>query len=235
MFALNPVLSDRSADGHEGHEREWFGVLGPRSTLPSGSECASRVQGSANEARPENGSANGVSARGGVGFDLPNWDGTFGMDAAAMGLRDRIDGDFVGTTEEILRWGACKWGFDERTVMAAAVVESHWRQSFTGDWHDGEPHSFGILQVKRTAHPGTYPASRDSTAFNVDYALGYQRACYEGYLAWLARVNLSYGAGDGWGCVGHWYSGGWHDGAAEEYTTLVRDAGDAEPWRTGNF
>jgi len=36
------------------------------------------------------------------------------------------------------------------------------------------------MQIKRYDHPGTYPASLRSTTFNVDYALGRLRACYEG-------------------------------------------------------
>ena len=45
----------------------------------------------------------------------------------------RVDGKFTGTTDQILRWGACKWGIDEDVVRAEAVAESHWRQDDAGD------------------------------------------------------------------------------------------------------
>ena len=41
-----------------------------------------------------------------------------GFDNAAIPLGKRISGNFTGTTDEILRWGACKWGFEEDFVRA---------------------------------------------------------------------------------------------------------------------
>ena len=49
-------------------------------------------------------------------------------------LAPRINGDFTGTTEEILRWAACKWGIGQDIVFAQAAVESWWRQDNLGDW-----------------------------------------------------------------------------------------------------
>ena len=49
-------------------------------------------------------------------------------------LAPRISGDFTGTTEEILRWAACKWGISQNIVFAQAAVESWWRQDSLGDW-----------------------------------------------------------------------------------------------------
>ena len=40
----------------------------------------------------------------------------------------RVDGNFTGTTDEILQWGACKWGFDEDLVRAIAATETWWKQ-----------------------------------------------------------------------------------------------------------
>jgi len=59
------------------------------------------------------------------------------MDPAADTFARRIDGNFTGTTDEIIRWGACKWGFDEDIVRAVAVNESYWRQSQLGDLVNG--------------------------------------------------------------------------------------------------
>ena len=40
-----------------------------------------------------------------------------------------VTGNFVGTTDEIFSWAACKWGIDEDTIRAVAVQESEWRLS----------------------------------------------------------------------------------------------------------
>src|SRR5947209_15932883 len=64
-----------------------------------------------------------------------------------------------GTTEEILTWGACKWGLDADVVKAVAVQESDWRQSTVSDESTNPqdcvggatppcPTSFGIMQLK---------------------------------------------------------------------------------------
>lgn len=72
----------------------------------------------------------------------------------------RVTGHFTGTTDEILQWGAAKWGFSPDLVRAIAVQESHWHQAAEGDCkHDNlfctgngvEDHgdSWGIVQVKQ--------------------------------------------------------------------------------------
>ena len=59
-----------------------------------------------------------------------------------------------------------------------------------------------------------------STAFNVDFKLAYQRACVNGYINYLGALTPQgghhrYPSPDAneqlWGCVGNWYSGGWYD------------------------
>jgi hypothetical protein len=39
-----------------------------------------------------------------------------------------VDGAYAGTTDDIFRVYACKWGIDEDYVRAQALVESHWHQ-----------------------------------------------------------------------------------------------------------
>jgi autotransporter family porin len=82
--------------------------------------------------------------------------------------------------------------------------------------------------------------SRESTAFNVDYKLAYQRACMEGGNEWLRKdVPLpgfpSYPNGSGeqmlWGCVGDWYSGEWYDAKALTYIQRVREELAKRGWR----
>jgi hypothetical protein len=74
---------------------------------------------------------------------------------------------------------------------------------------------------------GTFPFNRDSTAFAVDYLSASLRGCYEG---WQWELGGSYGPGDLWGCVGAWYSGGWHDAAADGYISRVKAEIAAHRW-----
>ena len=79
---------------------------------------------------------------------------------------------------------------------------------------------------------GTFPFNRDSTAFAVDYYGAAIRGCYEG---WQWELGSSYSAGDLSGCVGAWYSGGWHDAAGDAYAQRVQDARASDPWLTSSF
>ncbi len=208
----------------------YFSTLPVGAKLPSSAECATRVRRSSWEPRPENYTPNHKKPS---SVSLPAWTG---VDSRANTvIKSRIDGQFTGTTDEILQWGACKWGFDENHVRAIATHESWWRADNGGrDWttdptlmkkctevgipltyQDGVKgcnQTHGIMQVKGTVHLGTYPLSRQSTAFNVDYALAWKRACYEGWMSWLRNKNPAYKAGDEWGCTGAWKSGNWYDG-----------------------
>lgn len=175
-----------------------FVTLPPGSPLPSDKECASKVRHSPFEPRPQNFTANNTKASGG-----PYISDVF--------MPEKITGNFTGTTDEIIQWGACKWGFDEDIIRAIAVQESSWKMDDVGD----NGRSFGLLQIKRTVHDNTYPFSANSTSFNVDYALSYRRACFEGYHSWIRKKGYSnYSKGDEWGCIGAWFSGKWYDGDA---------------------
>ena len=217
-----------------------FVTLPPGAALPSGTECAARVRRSSWEPRPENAAANTTrpsSAQ--IAAIVPWTRATVGVDDRADVLRRRIDGNFTGTTDEIIQWGACKWGLDEDIVRAVAVVESWWRQSTQGDYNPAtnQFESYGLLQVRMTAHKVTFPASRDSTAFNVDYALASRRSCFEGYVLWLNDVQpgAGYGAGDEWGCVGLWFSGRWKDGGALGYIAEVQRRLSERTWMQAGF
>jgi len=222
-----------------------FTTLSPGSTLPSGAQCAAWVRAGNDgiEHRPDNSSANNTVPSSSVTARLV----IDGADAARnQRLAPRVDGNFTGTTEQILRWGACKWGFDEDVTRARAVVESSWHMATTGDrTNDGQlcshiglsapcPQSYGLLQVKGTVHEGTHPASARATAFGVDYAMAWLRACFEGGFGWLAQTSdgSSYGAGDEWGCVGAWFSGRWWDQSANDYVGTVRSHLERRTWES---
>jgi hypothetical protein len=218
-------------------QREWqaFPTLPPGAPLPTDKECTERVRRSPWEPRPENTKANHTTP---TNVRLPGWSGF--DDSANQQLKPRIDGAFNGTTDEILLWASCKWGIETDVARAMAVQESNWVQDSKGDYASdpsrclpGEvvpcPVSFGVLQIKYYYHPGTYPASLQSTAFNIDYALGLLRACYEGSILYLSN---GYGAGDLWGCVGHHYSGSWRNPDAKEYASQVLRQHATKPWRS---
>ncbi len=205
-----------------------FPTVGPGGVLPDGATCAEEV---AAEPRPEVVPAN--TAANTTVVEVPPALIIDGADEVWNArLLPRITGDFVGTTEEILRWGACKWGFDLDITMARAYTESSWRMSTAGDsTTDGAlcslldltapcAQSYGLLQVKGTVHQFTYPLSSTSTAFGVDYAMAWLRACYEGSFTWLA--DQGYTTGDEWGCVGAWFSGNWWDDGATTYVAEVQ-------------
>jgi hypothetical protein len=147
-------------------------------------------------------------------------------------IAPRINGDFTGTTKEILRWAACKWGINQDIVFAQAAKESWWRQTTHGDFHSdpsrcppGHRHlnaqgqcaqSYGILQNRYPYEQASWPGNGRSTAMNADTAYAIWRTCYNGYETWLNTVPepRPYTKGDVWGCVGRWFSGRWHNAGA---------------------
>lgn len=218
----------------------YFQTLQPGSALPTDEQCAARVNRSTWEPRPENTVANQTLPG---SFYLPGFvrnDG--GVDDRSRAYADRVTGNFKGTTDEIIQWASCKWGFTDEIVRAVAVAESTWYQSALGDYTSDPakcqvgytipcPESFGLQQVKATSHRGTFPQSRDSTAFNVDYTLMTRRVCYEGWVTWLYDIgSASYQAGDEWGCVGLHYSGRWYDAGANNYIATVKNHFTSKPW-----
>ena len=198
--------------------------------FPSERRCARLVRRSRWEPRPENQRANHrVPRRLRLGrarsYD-EDWNERY---------RPRITGAFVGTTDEIIQWAACKWGLSDEVLRAQALVESGWRQAARGDYeprsagrctlHDRRdpcPTSFGLLQNKWYFNRPAYPRLRAMTSFHMDWSAAQLRGCYDG------RKGLP--AGSLWGCVGNWFSGGWRDGEARGYVARVRAALHAKRW-----
>jgi hypothetical protein len=229
------------------------GTLTPGSPLPSEAICAARVHRSSFEPRPDNQTANNTVPTAAQLSGLAPWSPAMGLDPRADTLRTQITGNFTGTTDEILQWVACKWGFDPNIIRAEAVVESYWHQSQRGDWTTGQSYcppgtfdgsgcyqSYGILQIKWYYFQDTWPMSRDDTAFNVEYVYGMLRACYEGWTTYLEQGTPlpgypHYVAGDLWGCLGRWYSGWWYTQGAVDYIASVKAALAQQVWLSPNF
>jgi hypothetical protein len=200
-----------------------FVTLAAGATLPGDAECAARVRPAA-EIRPANATANATR-----GFGSPS-------NPPAPLLR-RVTGNFTGTTDEIIQWASCKWGFDEDMIRAQTAKESWWIQSTVGD--NGE--SFGVQQVRLPywgwAFNGGNGDARTSTAFNLDAALAARRNCFEGNEGWVSQFSPGrpYVAGDLWGCMGLWFSGRWYDSWANDYINAVRDLYNQRIWTTSGF
>ena len=106
-----------------------FVTLAPYAILPSDATCAALVRAvSKAEIRPSNAAYNAA-----VGKALPNFFKGYALDPKIAHSNQvtaaHISGNFTGTTEDILRWGACKWGLDENLVKAMATNESQWQQA----------------------------------------------------------------------------------------------------------
>ena len=82
--------------------------------------------------------------------------------------------------------------------------------------------------------------SRDYTAFNAEYVYGVIRTCYEGWTTYLNDLTPlagypRYHAGDIWGCLGRWYSGGWYTQNAINYINQVKSALAGKDWLQAGF
>ena len=233
-----------------GQTGRYFSTLPVGSALPSDAECAAAVK-----RRLENKRMNATANATRGNQTLPNDFFSSDDPRANTTIAPRVTGNFVGTTDEILQWAACKWGIDEDIVRAQAVTESWWNQSTKGDWTtnaancapghglgvDGRagqcPESFGILQNRYPYEKGAWPGIDTSTAFNADTTYAIWRTCYEGYEWWLNDVDRGqqYAAGDQWGCVGRWFAGRWHTQAAEGYISTVQSNMSQRVWEQSYF
>jgi hypothetical protein len=145
--------------------------------LPSSSTCAASVHRSSWEPRPDNYKPNHVLVdaasvhnsfatrpRSGSGTYDPRWDSW---------LLPRVDGQFTGTTDEIIQWAACKWGLPDDYLRAEAYTESSWFQYETypsgrcvdlygcGDWFSSEPLAARQTYCDGLATAGAYDYQKD--------------------------------------------------------------------------
>jgi chitodextrinase len=220
-------------------------------TLPSGSSglpqsdfsCASQVGTAGFEPRLDNYLANTTLPAGAV-----PWSNDIGQTywTKWIAKRNQVSGNFTGTTDQIFKWAACKWGIDENVLRAVAVQESDWHQNTKGDYANGVYHSWGVMQVRNTGNDGSpawggYPDTANETALNVDFYAAYIRSCLDGDFydggTWLyggqtiAQIIAASGTDYAlWGCVGSWYSGGWYDPGAQSYISLVKQWLAAKTW-----
>jgi hypothetical protein len=202
LFCLSPFTLDARSMCVESGPPHFF-TLPPHAMPPSGDQC-SKLIASVPETRPDNVSFN-HTVPSVAQLDAFHHRPVLGTAPPAADFL-RVDGNFTGTTDMILRWAACKWGIDEDVVRAQAWTESKWKQGgaapgdgggdkkFTWDecvqgdfdalWNFACEQccfqSWGILQTKVYYAPRTWPMIKDSTAFNADYRYAEERACMNG-------------------------------------------------------
>ncbi len=212
------------------------------SVILSDADAASRVKRSSFEPRAGNATANQkvpTSAElGRFRTYSPDWG------ECAEKFKPYITGNFTGTTDEQIQRVAHKWGIDEDIVRAVAVKESYWNQDARGDWDPNTQDymSYGLTQVRRNSRgesapnwDGTFPLSRDSTAFNLDFWAASVRQYYEGCSTWLNDLGVSYAPGDMWGSVGAWYAGRWYNADAQWYIGEVKTILNNRTWKQTGF
>jgi hypothetical protein len=205
----------------------YFALEPPGSSFPSEQTCAQEVHRSRWEPRPDNTKANHTKPKN------PRELAYFSQWSKAWNnkYRARITGNFSGTTDEIIQWAACKWGWSDDLVRAEAIVESRWYQSMVGDGAT----SYGLLQIRYLYHPrvgngckacrgSSWPNSENSTAYAVDQQLAELRGCYDGMSTYLGDTR-----GQLWGCIGSWFSGAW-DPSGGDYAAHVRGYYRDKPW-----
>jgi autotransporter family porin len=185
-----------------------FSTLPPHASLPSDAHCAAIIP-STPETIPGNAPFNrtAVSRAQLRAFAAEGY--TFET-LSSYAQYARITGDYIGSTDMIMRWAACKYGVDEDVVRGQAWQESYWRQWQTGDRRSTRPEcvqssftalwdseialtngsvvscrsccwtSWSAWQTKVYYEWKTWPMIRDSTSFAAEYRFADTRACMDG-------------------------------------------------------
>jgi hypothetical protein len=108
-----------------------YSMRGPGAALPSEAWCAGQVDASPiAEFAPWNqddgtGYDSNQPPPGAIPYYFYEYAGGSEMPGSDFAT---VDGAYAGSTDDIFRVYACKWGIDEDYVRAQALVESHWHQ-----------------------------------------------------------------------------------------------------------
>jgi hypothetical protein len=228
--AVTPAASASSAGSY---------TLVPLGTaLPSEEQCAAEVRANPS---PENRPLN-------VPYNTTTWQ-------AHPTFYPRATGNFTGSTDDIIRWAACKWGYDETLLRAQVAAEAWGKMDGLGDWTtdpvlcipghgigvDGRPgqcpQTAGLMQVKAYYFAEGIEGSLRSTAYNLDVGLAVWRSCFEGNDSWLNNFDRGrdYTAGDMLGCAGRWFSGRWYTSGAQWYIDHLNDYISRRVWESTDY
>jgi carboxypeptidase family protein len=210
--------------------------------------CTSAVTPNSWEPRPDNYPANSTV------FDPSTftWNPAESYWSLWLGKRNRITGNFSGTTTEIIQWAACKWGIDEDTIRADAVQESYWHQNTHGDVCSPDIAGEGSYGLNQTHNrdctgafvAGGFPDTTNSTDLAVDWFAARTRSCYDGDFydggSWLylGQTVDQIAATNGWpyvfwACIGFNFSGNWSPG--QQYQLQVQQILANRTWESPGF
>lgn len=189
-----------------------FTTLGYKATLPSESTCTAIVNASPTAERIPGNNAFNIPPSGIPASFYINPTPTKG-DSDSVADFQGVSGNFTGSTDDIIRWAACKYGVDEDVIRAQGITESHWDQGEPGDkrttksqcvqpgftalWNttitepDGSVvscpnccwQSWSLWQTKVWDNDTTWPMMMQSTPFAADYRYADQRSCMNGNYA----------------------------------------------------
>jgi hypothetical protein len=173
---------------------------------------------------------------------------------------DGRDGLTRPTTDDLIQWGAHKWGIPEDWLRAEYVHESYWNQYMLGDdtgvsagayrqypSQSRDPHarsayqSLGITQLRwtpdRSLHPGTEPLRWLSTAFNIDYQAATVRFYYDNPSGSRKAWNdPSYQPCEKWSSIGGWFSPyPWNNAGQRTYAGDVQQLVSSRAWTQSDF
>jgi hypothetical protein len=178
---------------------------------------------------------------------------------------DGQDGLNNPSTDDLIQWGAHKWGIPEDWLRAQYVQESQWSQFWLGDrstetagdypLYPVQAHvsgsstdiyqSMGVTQVQwqPADHPsgsvgtGTEPLRWKSTAFNIDYQAATVRFYYDN----PQGTRSSWGDGtyvpcQQWNSIGGWFQPyPWNNSGQQNYIGLVQNQLSSQTWTQSSF
>jgi hypothetical protein len=169
-----------------------------------------------------------------------------------------VTGGFTGTTDEIIQWGAAKWGIPPDWLRAEYIQESRWNMSQLGDLTTVSDvtkypaysrysstqvyQSLGISQVKWN-HPdannagiGTEPLRWKSTAFNVDYELSMVRFYFDNPKGARSSWGDAYSSCNDWLSLAAWFQPyPWNNSGQQTYATKIQTLLASKTWQLSSF
>ncbi|HEY4377424.1 MAG TPA: hypothetical protein VGM93_09705, partial [Acidimicrobiales bacterium] len=119
------------------------GFLAADAALPDDATCAAAVHPAA-EIRARNAAANATA-------------GTNANLTSPYPLFSRVDGNYTGTTDQIIQWAACKWGFDANVLRAQIAIESWWDQGAVSGWQSDPTKCVPGHPIGADGHAGQCP------------------------------------------------------------------------------
>jgi hypothetical protein len=173
---------------------------------------------------------------------------------------DGRDGLNHPSTDELIQWGAHKWGIPENWLRAEYVLESYWNSFMLGDrtpvsaadYRKYPPQSrvpgtlevyqsLGITQVRwdpeRDFGGGTEPLRWLSTAFNIDFQGAMVRYFYDNPLkARTAWGDASFRPCQKWNSIGGWFHPyPWANSGQAQYAKTVQYNLATTAWKSSAF